>query len=154
MIVIAGFGLDAPVDPMFGHAGGEMKYNKILLCMMAFVCLAFQASAQDGASSTMGSGGDWISPNMGDGGGDIAQYFTDPIFYTNPISYQFRADPYPGPYGVYPFNPEPYYSDFRLKSLASLHWEPFQKSNWSEMINYAKTRSSMRVYQNGAWLSP
>jgi len=42
-----------------------MKYGKVLVCMMAFVCLAFQACAQDSASSTMGSSGDWISPNMG-----------------------------------------------------------------------------------------
>jgi hypothetical protein len=47
-----------------------MKYNKILLCMTAFVCLAFQACAQsdylDGSSSgsTMRSGGDYLSPNM------------------------------------------------------------------------------------------
>lgn len=101
-------------------------------------------------------GQEWLDGGYvgGSGGNDIAQYFTDPIFYSNPISYQFRPGPYPGPYGVYPFNPEPYYSDFRLKSLAGLYWEPFQKSNWSEMMNYAKTRSSMRVYQNGAWLAP
>jgi hypothetical protein len=108
---------------------------------------------------------------------DMAQYFTDPIF--TPIStgaqqqswmyypyfggeffrdyakpYQFRPGTYAGPYGVYLFNPEPYYSDFRLKSLAEMNWEPFQKSNWSETANYAKTRSSIRVYQNGAWILP
>jgi hypothetical protein len=46
-----------------------MKYRKILLCMTVLVCLAFQAFAQDplGATSgsSMGSSGDWISPNMG-----------------------------------------------------------------------------------------
>ena len=101
-------------------------------------------------------GQEWLNGGYvgGSGGNDIAQYFTDPIFYSNPISYQFRPGPYPGPYGVYPFNPEPYYSDFRLKSLAGLRWEPFQKSNWSEMMSYAKTRSPMRVYQNGAWITP
>jgi hypothetical protein len=52
---------------------------------------------------------------------------------------------YPGPYGVFPFNPEPYYSDFRLNSLARMNWEPFQK-NWSETMDYAKTKSSFRVY--------
>jgi hypothetical protein len=113
------------------------------------------------------------------GGSDIAQYFTDPIFYSGPIGaqryaweqqyypyfgneffrnyaqpYRFKPGIYPGSYGVYPFNPEPYYSDVRLKSLAGLKWEPFQKSNWSEIINYAKTRSSMKVYQNGVWMSP
>ena len=118
--------------------------------------------------------------NVGNSGAaDIAQYFTDPIFtptsagaqqqswermyypyfgaeffrdYVQP--YQFRPGTYAGPYGVYLFNPEPYYSDFRLKSLVEMNWEPFQKSNWSETANYAKTRSSIRVYQNGMWISP
>jgi hypothetical protein len=50
-----------------------MKYCKILLCMTTLVCLAFQACAQsdylgEGSSgSTMGSSGDYISPNMGQG---------------------------------------------------------------------------------------
>ncbi len=52
---------------------------------------------------------------------------------------------YPGPYGVYPFNPLPYYSDFRLNSLAGMNWAPFQK-NWSETMDYAKTKSSFNVY--------
>jgi hypothetical protein len=52
---------------------------------------------------------------------------------------------YPGPYGVYPFNPLPYYSDFRLNSLAGMNWVPFQK-NWSETMDYAKTKSSFNVY--------
>jgi hypothetical protein len=52
---------------------------------------------------------------------------------------------YPGPYGVYTFNPLPYYSDFRLNSLGGMNWEPFQK-NWSETMNYAQTKSSFRVY--------
>jgi hypothetical protein len=47
-----------------------MKYSKILLFMTAFLCLAFQAFAEsdplgEGASSTMGSSGDYLSPNMG-----------------------------------------------------------------------------------------
>ena len=47
-----------------------MKYSKILLFMTALVCLAFQACAQDplgagSSGSSMGSSGDWISPNMG-----------------------------------------------------------------------------------------
>ena len=52
-------------------------------------------------------GQDWLDGGYvgSSGGGDIAQYFRDLIFYSNPTSYQFRAGPYPGPYGVYPFNP-------------------------------------------------
>ena len=114
------------------------------LCLIFTSLLIVNACGQDWLEGGFVRSGDY---------GDIAQYFTDPIFYTNPISYQFRPGPYPGPYGVYPFNPEPYYSDFRLTSLAGMNWEPFQK-NWSETMDYAKTRSSMRVYQNGAWLPP
>ena len=48
-----------------------MKYSKILLCMTVFICLAFQACAQSdylnggSSGSTMGSSGDYLSPNMG-----------------------------------------------------------------------------------------
>jgi hypothetical protein len=48
-----------------------MKYSKILLCMTVLVCFAFQALAQSdplgesSASGTMGSSGDYLSPNMG-----------------------------------------------------------------------------------------
>jgi hypothetical protein len=47
-----------------------MKYSKILICMTVLVCLAFQAFAQDplgagSSGSTMGSSGDYLSPNMG-----------------------------------------------------------------------------------------
>ena len=54
-----------------------MKYTKILICMTVLVCLAFQACAQSdyleggyvqsssGSGSTMGSSGDYLSPNMG-----------------------------------------------------------------------------------------
>ena len=52
---------------------------------------------------------------------------------------------YPGPYGIFPYNPQPYYSDFRLNSLAGMKWEPFQK-NWAETMDYAQTKSSFRVH--------
>ena len=49
-----------------------MRYRKFLLCMTMLVCLAFQAFAQDplgtgSSGSSMGSGGDYLSPNMGQG---------------------------------------------------------------------------------------
>ena len=148
-----------------------MKYGKILLGMAALVaCLMIGiAFGQDYL------GGGYVGRS---GGGDIAQYFTDPIFspgtagaqrqsweqmyypyfgaeffrdYAQP--YQFRPGIYPGPFGVFPYNPEPYYSDFRLSSLAGMQWKPFQK-NWTETQNYAKASSSMRVYQNGFWVTP
>lgn len=80
--------------------------------------------------------------------GDIGKYFTDPIFYSNPIvghTYQSKAGFYPGPYGVFSYyNTLPYYSDFRLNSLGKMTWEPFQK-NWSETMEYAQTKSSFRT---------
>ena len=92
-------------------------------------------------------GQDWLGGGyVGSYHGDIGRYFTD--FRTNPTGgqpYQFRSGIYPGPYGVYPFDPLPYYSDFRLNSLAGMQWEPFQK-NWSATMDYAKTKSSFKVY--------
>lgn len=107
---------------------------------------------------------------------DIDQYFTDPIFYTNPqagqswrqiyypyfgeaffqdyaLPYQYRPGIYTGPFGVFPYNPLPYYSDFRLKSLAGMKWEPFKK-NWTQTMNFTRRSSSMRVFQNGMWVIP
>lgn len=60
---------------------------------------------------------------------------------------------YPGPYGVFPYSPEPYYSDFRLNSLAGMNWEPFQP-NWSATTNYAQTKSSFRVYPRPTATNP
>ena len=43
-----------------------MKYNKILLCLTALVCLMFLASAQTvigNSGNKMGSGGDYLNPN-------------------------------------------------------------------------------------------
>jgi len=53
--------------------GVKMKYGKIWVCMMALVCLAFQACAESDplgestSGSTMGSSGDYLSPNMDQG---------------------------------------------------------------------------------------
>ncbi len=112
--------------------------------------------------TSMACGEDWLGGGyVGPYVGDIAQYFTDPIFTPNQrqtweqiyypyfgpeffrdyaYPYQFRNGTYPGPYGIYP-----YYSDFRLNSLAAMTWEPFQK-NWEKTLGYAQTKSSVRVY--------
>jgi hypothetical protein len=117
-----------------------MMHRKILPCITVFaLCLLIGISF----------GQDWLGGGyVGSYHGDIGRYFTDPIFRTNPVGgqpYQFRSGIYPGPYGVFPFNPLPYYSDFRLNSLAGMQWEPFQK-NWSSTMDYAKTKSSFKVY--------
>lgn len=116
---------------------------------------------------SMACGQEWLGGGyVGPYGGDIAQYFTDPIFTPNQrqtweqvyypyfgaeffrdyaYPYQFRNGTYPGPYGIYPYYSSPYYSDFRLNSLAGMTWEPFQK-NWEKTMEYAQTKSSVRVY--------
>jgi hypothetical protein len=82
--------------------------------------------------------------------GEIRQYFTDPIFFTKvpasqPLGFYY---PYIGSTGVYPFNV--YQSEFRNRSLAAMHWEPLQK-NWTATLSYAQGRSSLRVFEEGAW---
>jgi hypothetical protein len=140
-----------------------MKSGKILLCMTVLVCLAVQACAQDplglgSSGSSMGSGGDWISPNMGQtsGGssmGSSGDWISPNMGRKYPTNWMEGGFFYPGPFGVYPYNPSPYYSDFRLSSLAGMQKGFFQK-NWTETLNYVRASSSMRVYQNGLWVTP
>jgi hypothetical protein len=126
-------------------------------------------------SSSITVGQDWlVGGYVGSYSGNIGQYFTDPIFYPNlqqsgkimyypyfgrqffwdyAYPYQFRNGTYPGPYGVYPYYPSAYYSDFRLSSVAGMNWEPFQK-NWSETMEYAQTKSSFRVYPRASYTYP
>ena len=92
--------------------GVKMKYNKISLCVTAFVCIAFQAFAQpdylDGSSSgsTIGSSGDYLSPNMGqiysgtnpdEGLASMLQWLDQPVnafpWYTSAGS-SFYSQPY------------------------------------------------------------
>ena len=67
-----------------------MKYSKILLFMTAFLCLAFQACAQSATDSqnTMGSSGDYLSPNMSPGGyySNFPWYTTGGSFYSQQYS--------------------------------------------------------------------
>ncbi len=72
-----------------------MEYSKILLCMTVLVSLAFQACAQSdplgesSSSSTMGSSGDYLNPNMGqmsrdknppdDGVSGMVQWLDQPV---------------------------------------------------------------------------
>jgi hypothetical protein len=71
----------------------------------------------------------------------------------HPVPNYHLAGYYPGPYGVYPFSPLAFYSDFRLNSLAGMNWEPFRK-NWSETMNYAQTKSSFRTYPTSIYTYP
>lgn len=89
-----------------------MKYSKILLCMTALVCLAFQACAQSdplgesASNSAMGSSGDWISPNMGQvssrtnsdpGLAGMLQWLDTPVptlpWYTGDVSFYNQGVP-------------------------------------------------------------
>lgn len=114
-----------------------MRCNKIVLISAAVTCLLIGIAY----------GQDWL------GGGYVNSGGTNPDaglagmlgWLNQPTWYHTGGAIYPGPYGVYPYSPTPYYSDFRLNSLAGMNWEPFQK-NWSETTNYARTKSSFRVY--------
>lgn len=94
-------------------------------------------------------GQDWlVGGYVGSYTGDIGIYFNDPIFYTNPIvgqKYQSQVAIYPWSSGVFPYSPMPYYSDFRLSSLAGMNWTPIQ-INWSDTMQNAITKSSFRTY--------
>ncbi len=71
-----------------------MKYSKILLFMTALLCLAFQACAQSdplgagSSGSTMGSSGDYLSPNFGSSGyyPNFPWYSNGGSFYSQPYS--------------------------------------------------------------------
>jgi hypothetical protein len=114
--------------------------NKTFLCLAAFTaCLLIGISC----------GQDWLE------GGYVSSSRTSDPGIAGMVLWLDQAVPnyrgyttggaiYPGPFGIYPFNPMPYYSDNRLNSLAGMNWEPYQK-NWSETMNYAQTRSSFRV---------
>jgi hypothetical protein len=114
-----------------------MSLKRVFLCLSAAILSLLIGVAY---------GQDWLEGGyVGSYYGDIGMYFTDPIFYVNPHAGQSYYGFYPGPYGVYPFYPSPYYSDFRLNSLAGLNWTRYQK-NWSQTMEYAQTKSSFRTY--------
>jgi len=142
----------------------NMNSSKIFLCMTVLVCLAVSALAQDplglgSSGSSMGSGGDWISPNMGQtsGGssmGSSGDWISPNMGLKYPTNWmEGNKFYYPGPFGVFPYNPSPYYSDFRLSSLAGMQKGSFQK-NWTETMNYVRASSSMKVYLDGVWVTP
>lgn len=82
-----------------------MKYSKILLCMTALICLAFQASAvSESSNNTMGSSGDYLSPNIGqmsngtnpdEGLSGMLQWLDEPVpnfpWYTTDGSFYSQA---------------------------------------------------------------
>lgn len=67
-----------------------MRYSKILLVMTALLCLAFQACAQpmSDQTNTMGSSGDYLSPNSISGSGypSFPWYSTGGSFYSQGFS--------------------------------------------------------------------
>jgi hypothetical protein len=114
-----------------------MTPKRVVICLSAAIlCLLIGIAYAD----------DWLEGGyVGSYHGDIGMYFTDPIFYVNPNAGQSYYGYYPGPFGVYPFYPSPYYSDFRLNSLVGMNWTAYKK-NWSETMEYAQTKSSFKVH--------
>ena len=99
--------------------------------------------------------GDWLEGGYVSSMGSSSDPALNEMLYWlhRPVPNYRSTGFYPGPYGVYPFSPLPFYSDFRLNSLAGMNWEPFRK-NWSETMNYAVTKSSFRTYPTPAYTYP
>jgi hypothetical protein len=124
-------------------------------------------------------GSDWLEGgSVGRGNyGEIQQYFTDPIFSTQvPVSppgsfYQahnkipLKREPlylgkyavayqplYQNPSNVSIFPSTPWQSEFRNSSLAAMESVSFQ-TNWTSTLVLARTKSSLKVLQNGIWKS-
>jgi hypothetical protein len=120
----------------------HMKYGKNLPYLTVFLlCLLTSI-----ACGQEWLGGGYVSSggiNPDEGLASMLQWLQTPV--TSYPMYHTGGAFYPGPYGVFPYSPEPYYSDFRLNSLAGMNWKPF-RPNWSETANYAQTKSSFRVY--------
>jgi hypothetical protein len=126
-----------------------MIYRKILPYLTVFLlCLLTSiACGQEWlGGGYVSSGG--INPDEGLAG--MLQWLNTPVPHP---WYHTGGTFYPGPYGVFPYNPEPYYSDFRLNSLARMDWKPFQP-NWSATMDYANTKSSFRVYSRPIITNP
>jgi hypothetical protein len=126
---------------------------------------------------SVSSGSDWLEGGeVGRGDyGEIQQYFTDPIFFTRvPVSspgpiYQahdrtpLRREPlylgkyavrsellYRSPSNISVYPSTPWQSEFRNGSLAAMEWGSFQ-TNWTSTLILARTKSSLKVLQNGIW---
>jgi hypothetical protein len=144
-----------------------------------FMMKSFAAMALLAMLMAVSYGSDWLEGgSVGQGNtGEIKQYFTDPIFFTRvPVSppgsfYQahnktplLREPLYLGKYAisyqglyqnasnvsVYPSTP--WQSEFRNSSLAAMEWGAFQ-TNWTGTLVLARTKSSLKVLQNGMWMS-
>ena len=149
-----------------------MIYGRVLLSITVLAALLLLGSL---AAADWLEGG-YVGPIDRN---EILPYFSDPIFYTNPtVSYR-QSNPYYArdffnnsrpnvirlgkytstgsggtyPRVTYPSLDEVRNSEFRLSSLAAMQWTPFQK-NWTETADYLNASSSLKVRQNGTWITP
>jgi hypothetical protein len=72
------------------------------------------------------------------------EYFGDiPYYYPSPSYYGYTYYPYYLPDG---------YSKGRYQSVYSdIHTFPYLQPNWTTTVNYARSASSLRVYNSGSW---
>jgi hypothetical protein len=104
--------------------------------------------------------------------GEVASWFSDPIFFSGPRNGGHEYYPYFGKEffqdhvlplrigigGSVPFNrfqpslylSRPKDSEFRNRSLANLQWTEFHK-NWTATLDFAKNKSSLRLFKDKAW---
>ena len=94
----------------------------------------------------------WLDEGYVASGGSstVAQYFTDPIFFTKVSQAQPLVFYKPYIIGSNYFPYSAVQSDFRNASLGAMQWQPFSK-NWTATMTYAQGQSSVRVYTGGAW---
>ncbi|HQF17612.1 MAG TPA: hypothetical protein PLI05_11170 [Methanotrichaceae archaeon] len=140
---------------------GYILYASVLLILAAIVL-------------PVGTGQGWLGEGRPDYN-QIRSYFTDPIFYPSYSGYADSSRSYYYPYFGADFFREPYLrspyrplirlgsgigiqaedarqSEFRNQSLAGMDW-PARQNNWTATMEFVKTRSSLRIYDHGAWRS-
>jgi len=128
------------------------------LSLVILTMLTGIALGQD--TGLLGGTGDWLSGSPYYISGpyyygspyslDVPMSFTVP-YYTSPsgssYNYPYFGGQFPDyaqPIGYSPAGYPIYYGAYPYR--------PYYQPNWTATINYAQTRSSFRVYQNGAWV--
>jgi len=118
-----------------------MKYWKILICMTAFVFLAFQAYAQDplgegSSGSTMGSSGDYISPNMGQGESDSSMGSSGDYISPNMGQTDGRANSDPGLSSMLQWMDQPVSNFPWYTANESFYTQPYNETTFSPFTEY------------------
>lgn len=138
-----------------------MAYNRIWPSLAAFiVCfLICIALGDDGEASDLSSS--ITTPQVADHisyieaqrrAWEMTYYpYFGPEFFREYTPHDFIPGSYAMPFASFYENPAD--SVFRLSSISGMQWMPFKK-NWTETVSYLNASSSLRVHQNGIWITP